>query len=208
MTISLTQTIDRYCRIYSGNSPTPFFVTLFQIDQPDIPMMEPRSDYTIQPDMGRVTDKAGSYLNSQLTPFEPIPFSIMLTSTPEYRELLTSLGNIRRKPTWTVGGDTWQPVAKTALGTRIDGRGNAQACVAPPDWVQLQYMVNFVWTEQSPPDAIGGESIYGECRGLVINTCQASANGELISYNIEGYFCGSINSNLSAWPTGTESFPS
>lgn len=201
----LSTVVDRFCRIYSGNG---FYATAFQIDQPSIPIMEPRSDYEIQPDGGRMTTHAGTFVTDETAPFRGIEISLRVALMSERLDMIHAIGNPFRNSPWVVGGDTWTGVATNALGTRLDSRGNAVPCVFPPDSVQRQYMVNFCWTNQVQPDATAGTAMYGEARGLFITNATEDPDGQLIYVTITGMIMGTINPRLTAWPAGTESVPS
>lgn len=208
MAVIFTGINERFLRIYDGTTPTPYYVTLFQVGQPDLPGMEPRSETAIQTDGGRMTQYAGTYTPDETVPFQGVPINFTVMSMSEYLDIQRALGNWMRFSSWTVGGDTWLPVAGTAIGNRLNSAGTAVAAVPPKDQVQLNYMVNLAWTEQVPTAATSGVAIYGMAKGVVVNNVTAGTENNLNIYNVEGMIYGSIDWTLTDWPAGTESTPS
>jgi len=210
MPVSGSATKDRDLRLYSGDG-TPFYIALFQVDIAELPLMEPRPPTNYQLDASKVSNNVISYINpeDQLIPFQPLPFSITLAHMSDHLEMLDSFSNPRRKGTWTVGGDTWTPVATGAFGTRLDVDGNAVNAFAPKDQTKLDHCVNMYAKYSVPGDAVAGTALVVEWKGVAINSVSLQENAAgLSTFIMEGEIYGAINPNLSDFPAGTESIPS
>lgn len=199
---------DRFFRIYDGTPTTPFYVNFFQLEQPTLPLIEPRPTTAIQPDGGRMTDFAVTYIDNETIPFEPIEVTFRLMHMSESLELLDAIGNPLRRATWTIGGDTWVGIPLTSLGTRQNSDGTAVACLYPKDVQQQSRMVNVEWKYNVPADAGTGTSLVCQARGVVVTNVQDVPEGQLMYFDVTAMIWGAIDATLTDFTTGTESTPS
>lgn len=199
---------DRSFRIYDGTSPTPFYVEVFQLEQPTLPLMEPRPTSTLMLDGGRMTDKVISYIDNEQIPFEGIEMSFKLYHMSERLDLADAFGNWRRKATWSIGAHTWTGVPVSAMGTRNNSDNVAIACIPPKDVQQQSRMINIVCGYNVPADAPTGTAFFYEARGIVVTNVQDVPDNQLMCFEITAMCFGAINPNLTTWPTGTPSVPS
>lgn len=208
MPVSNSGVKDRFVRVYDGASPSRHYVQFYQMDQPTLPMMAPRPTTAIQTDGGRMTDFAVTYIDNETIPFEPIEITLRVMHMSQSLQLVDALGNPLEKGTWTVGAHTWVGLGLNSLGTRKNSDGVSIACLYPKDIPQQSRMVSLCWGYQVPADAPSGTSFITEAKGVVVTNVQDVPEGQLMYFDITAQIWGEINPNLTAWPTGTESFPS
>lgn len=207
MPVSNSGVKDRFFRVYDGASPTRHYVQYFQLEQPTLPMIEPRPTTAIQPDGGRMTNYAATYIDDETIPFQPIEVTLRVMHMSQSLQLIDALGNPRRKASWVVGADTWVGLATNAIGTRQNSDGVSVSCLYPKDVQQQTRMVSLVWGYQVPADAPSGVSFYCEAKGVVITNVQDVPEGQLMYFDLTAQIWGEINPRLAAWPAGTESIP-
>lgn len=196
---------DTDVRIYSGNG---FFVTLRQLGEiPSLPLTEPRPTTTIQPDGGKMTDWAVTFIDNETIPFEPVEFTIRLMHLPEYLAFVNSVGNPRRVSPWEIFGDTWTGFATNAIGTRQNSTGEDIACLVPADYQQRTRMIQMVVKTGSPADAASGEDFYHSVKGVVVSNAMHQPDGPNMYVEYTCQCWGAIETDLTDWPTGIESTP-
>lgn len=208
MPVSNSGVKDRFFRVYDGASPSRHYVQYYQLEQPTLPLIEPRPTTAIQPDGGRMTEFAVTYIDNETIPFEPIEVTLRVMHMSQSLQLIDALGNPLRKATWTVGADTWTGLATNALGSRQNSDGVEIPCLYPKDVQQQTRMVSLCWSFNVPVDAPTGTGFFVEAKGVVITNVQDVPEGQLMYFDITAQIWGEINPTLTAWPTGTESIPS
>lgn len=208
MPVSNSGVKDRFFRVYDGASPDRHYVQFYQLEQPSLPMMEPRPTTAIQLDGGRATDYMVTYIDNEQTPFEPIEVTLRVMHMSQALELVDALGNPRRKTNWTVGGHSWVGLATNALGTRQNSDGVNVAALYPKDIQQQTRMVSLCWGYNVPVDAPAGTPFICEAKGVVITNVMDVPEGQLMYFDITAQIWGQIDPNLTDWPDGIESVPS
>lgn len=208
MAVSNSGVKDRYFRVYDGASPVRHYLQFFQLDQPTLPMIEPRPTTAIQTDGGRMTDFAVTYVDNETIPFEPIEVTFRVMHMSQSLQLLDALGNPLRKPTWLIGNHTWTGLATTALGTRQNSDGVEVACLYPKDIQQQTRMYSICWGYNVPQDAPSGSPMIVEAKGVVTTNVQDVPEGALMYFDVTAQIWGQINPHLTEWPEGLESVPS
>lgn len=208
MPVSNSGVKDRFFRVYDGASPSRHYVQFFQLEQPTLPMMEPRPTTAIQLDGGRATNYMVTYIDNEQTPFEPIEVTLRVMHMSQSLELIDALGNPRRKASWVIGGHTWTGLALNALGVRQNSDGVNVSALYPKDVQQQTRMVSLCWGYNVPADAPVGTAFFCEAKGVVVTNVQDVPEGQLMYFDVTAQIWGEINPNLSAWPAGIESTPS
>jgi len=207
MPISNSGVKDRYVYVYDGASPSRHYMVFRQLEPPTLPMMEPRPTTAIQPDGGRMTEFAVTYIDDETIPFAPIEITLRLMHLSQSLEL-SNLGNWRRRTNWVVGGHTWVGMGLNTIGTRQNSDGVDVPCLYPKDVQQQSRMVSIVWGYQVPADAPTGTPFICEARGVVVKNVMDVPEGQLSYFDVTCDVWGEINPNLTDWPAGIESFPS
>jgi len=207
MPVSNSGVKNRFFRIYDGASPSRHWIQFYQLEQPSLPAKEPRTTTAIQPDGGRMTAFATTYVDDETIPFQPIEATLRVMHMSQALEL-ANVGNWMERTTWTVGQHTWVGVGTTAIGTRKNSAGVSIPCLVPQDVPQQSRMVSLVEGFTVPADAPSGTGYFCEWKGVVVKNAQSVAEGQLMYFDLTIDIWGEINPNLTDWPVGIESIPS
>jgi hypothetical protein len=193
-------------RIYDGTAVTPFFVQATFLDPPTLPVLPPRPETTVIIGGGRAeTGNIASVIADESPIFQPLPFSLRIALQSERLGVLDALGNPRGLATWTVGSDTWTPVATADIGTRNNSSGTAVVLPGPKDQDQIDGMYNIVALNSVPGDAPLGVVFATELKGCVTITVDQVVEAPQVFLAVSGVCYGAIDSQITAFPTGTES---
>lgn len=207
MPVSSSGIKNRFFRIYDGASPERHYIQFYQLDQPSLPAKEPRPTTGIQPDGGRMTEFATTFVEDETVPFAPIEATLRVMHMSQALEL-ANVGNWMERASWTVGGHSWVGLATNAIGTRKNSDGVSIPCLIPQDIPQQTRMLSLVEGILVPGDAPSGTPYFCEWKGIVVKNAQSVAEGQMMYFDLTIDIWGEINPNLTDWPDGIESTPS
>lgn len=193
-------------RVYDGTAVTPFYVEATFLDPPTLPLIAPRPETNVV--LGGNKATAGNITTvvpDESVIFTPIPFSIRFALQSEAVELLDAFGNPRGKASWTVGGDNWIPVTVANIGTRVNSLGAAVATPGPADSVQINGLYNIEILNAVPANAPAGVVFAASLKGCVTTTVAQVTEEIQVFITLDGLIFGEIDSEITAFTTGTQS---